>query len=129
MVGKDLTGTCRKEQGRLLVRMLNKRLDLRKMSASVSDNWYLSDKNHFVLSLSGKDKADLLEQLTRLSGELHYVTEEGFCPNEMENGLAGLLESLPEVSDGQTSSQWCEDFTDYVSRANGTSIPPEKESA
>lgn len=114
VVGKDLTGTCRKEQGRLLVRMLNKRMDLRKMSASVSDNWYLSDKNHFVLSLSGKDKADLLEQLTRLSGELHYVTEEGFCPNEMENGLAGLLESLPEVSDGQTSSQWCEDFTDYV---------------
>lgn len=114
IAGKNLTGICRKEQGRLLVRMLNKRLGMRKMTASVSDNWYLSDKNHFVLSFSGKNKSYLLEQLTRLSGELYYVIEDGFCPNEMENGIAGLLESLSEFSNGQTSSQWCEDFTDYV---------------
>lgn len=114
ITGIGLTDIYHKEQGRLLVKLINKRLSLRKIPATVSDSWYLSDKNHFVISISEKNKSGLLSVLTRICGELNYIIEEGFCPNELENAIADLIESLDHPSGNQTSAQWCEDFTDYV---------------
>lgn len=114
ITGIGLTDIYHKEQGRLLVKLINKRLSLREIPASVTDSWYLSDKNHFVISISEENKSELLSALTRLCGELNYIIEEGFCPNELENGIEDIIESLNYPSEGQTSAQWCEDFTDYV---------------
>lgn len=114
VVGKNLTSTYQKELGNLLVRMINKRLELRNIPASISDDWYLAEKNHFVISISRKNKEELLAAITRISGELNYIINNGFCPNEMQLGISDFLQTLRVTSDGQSSAQWCEDFTDYI---------------
>lgn len=114
VVGKDLASTYKKELGNLLVRMINKRFDLRNIPVSVSDDWYLADKNHFVISVSRKNKQEILDAITRISGELNYIASEGFCPNEMQSAISDFQNTLKVTSDGQTSAQWCEDFTDYI---------------
>ncbi len=114
VIGNTLGNTYRKELGRLLVNALARRFDARGISASVSDAWYLSDTNHLVFKLSGGDKNTLLEQITELSGELHYIVSEGFHAEEMKEGIDAFVQKKKAFDVQSTSAQYCEDLTDYI---------------
>ncbi len=47
----------KKNMGRLLVRAISSRFNGRKLKTNVSDQWYLSDKNHLVLTVEKTEKS------------------------------------------------------------------------
>ena len=114
IVGKTLETVYRRELDNLLVRALSNRLSARGMNVAISDSWYLADKKHLVFSLSGDNREELLQQISELVSELHYVWHNGFTPDEMADVKQSMLHSL-KVSDGVLpSAMWCDDFADYI---------------
>ena len=114
IVGKTLETVYRRELDNLLVRALSNRLSARGMNVSISDSWYLADKKHLVFSFSGENREALLQQISELVSELHYVWHNGFTPDEMAEVKRSMLHSL-KVSDGVLpSAMWCDDFADYI---------------
>lgn len=114
VVARTVDSHYRKELGNLLVRALIRRFQLQQTDCQVSDNWYLSDKNHFVLALQGRDKASLLEQVTDVAAQLKSIRENGFCPGEMDAVAREYTDHLKAQYSDQLSSKWCDDFVDYV---------------
>lgn len=114
VVARTVDSHYRKELGNLLVHALTRRFNLQQTDCQVSDSWYLSDKNHFVLALQGKDKASLLEQVSNVVNQLKSVRENGFCSAEMDALAREYTDHLKAQYPDQLSSKWCDDFTDYV---------------
>ena len=114
VVGRDLTSAYRKELGKFLVRLIGSRFNMRDIKVNVSDEWYLSETNHFVLSFSAKDKELLISTLTRLSSELHDIIRNGFCSQEIDAKLHSFIEDMQVNSQERNSSLWCDDFIDYI---------------
>lgn len=114
VVGNTIETTYQKELGRLLVYLLSRRFDARKMSCNVSDSWYLASTNHFVLSFSRPSRTALTEAVTRTVAELHSIAQNGFLKQELEDGLQEFTQRLKVYETGNLSSKWCDDFTDYV---------------
>ena len=114
IVGKTLETVYRRELDNLLVRALSNRFSARGMNISVSDSWYLADKKHLVFSFSGTSREELLQQISELVSELHYVWHNGFTPDEMADVKSSMLHSLKIYNNTLPSSMWCEDFADYI---------------
>ncbi|MBR5532682.1 MAG: insulinase family protein [Bacteroidales bacterium] len=114
IVGTTLETVYRRELDNLLVRALSNRFSARGMKVSLSDSWYLSDKKHLVFSFSGKNREELLQQISELVSELHYVWHNGFAPEEMADVKQSMLHSLNISNDILPSAMWCDDFTDYI---------------
>ena len=114
IVGKTLETVYRRELDNLLVRALSNRFSARGMKINVSDSWYLADKKHLVFSFSGNGREELLQQISELVSELHYVWHHGFTPDEMADVKRSMLHSL-NIADGVLpSAMWCDDFADYI---------------
>lgn len=114
VIGKDLASTTDKKLGSLLVDAMNHRLSLAKIPCSVSDDWYLSDKNHFVLSCAGTSRDSLLKVVADASYEVKRMVIDGWCSPELaylKKQVLGRLSYLPE---GRSSSFYCDDFADYI---------------
>lgn len=107
--------SARKERQHLLARLLNSRLEARKAHAETSDQWYLADKNHFVIAVEGEGKAQLLERLTAALGEMRHIAKRGFDPQELADGMAQATERLTiDTAAVELSAKWCDDFIDYI---------------
>lgn len=114
IVANSVESHYRKELGNILVRALNQRFKMSGIDCQLSDTWYLSDKNHFVITLQGQDKTELLSSLSNVVNQLHSVLVDGFCNAELAVVIADYLEHLKPQTPDQLSSKWCEDLTDYV---------------
>lgn len=98
----------------MLVDMLDMRINRRNVSARVSDEWYLADKNHFAITMDGESGDSLLRQLTAVSDELKYLGKKGPGKEELRWALKKKLKRIrPETSD-KLSGFWCDDFIDYA---------------
>ena len=114
VVGRDLESTADKEIGNLLVDAVNSRLMMSRIPCTVSDNWYLSDKNHFVLACTGTSRDSLLQVVEQVSYELHRMVHDGWCSpelNHLKEQFVGRLNPLPS---GRSSAAYCDDFADYI---------------
>lgn len=116
VVERTVNDAVRKEQERLLVKALTTRLNDRKQRCEVSDQWYLSDKNHFTLSVEGKSREELLSCVTTLAGELYCLAREGWQPEEWQDIKKDFCRKYDKTEDysSRSSAMWCDDFTDYV---------------
>lgn len=77
VVERTLGDAVRKNMGRLLVRAISSRFNGRKLKTNVSDQWYLSDKNHLVLTVEGKNREELLTALSAAVAELNHLIRNG----------------------------------------------------
>ena len=114
ITGKDFATTLRKEQERLTAYALDRRFSARHLSCTVSDDWYLSDTHHFVLSFSGAGKENLLKKITRVASEMRLLLNTGWVDEEMARIKEDFTEALPLIEEGKHSAIYCEDFTDYI---------------
>lgn len=113
-VTHTLEELVRKERSGLLVRMLARRLRQQGIDCQVTDDWYLADRNHFVLSARGENRPDLRTTLLHALAELDRIRREGFQGDELRDACDAYLQRLTLPDSDRRSAEWCEDFTDYI---------------
>lgn len=105
-----------KEQAALLVRAVSSRLHSRGVKCDVSDKWYLSDKNHFSINITGKSRKEIMDNLSRIISELSSLKENGWDEREFEDIRMAFLSEYRRKAKNLpvTSAQWCEELIDYA---------------
>lgn len=98
----------------ILVRALGHRLAQHGIDATVSDNWYLADKNHFVTSLSEKSKERFLHNITTTSAELRRLAGKGMEPRELTHWKEAEANRQRLAITDKLSAVWVEDWIDYA---------------
>ncbi len=108
---ETLDDAVRYYRNEMLVKAISNRLYAGDSRASVSNHWYLADKEHFTISVSGKDKAKTADYLTLAMAEIHQMARNGFCDGEME-----LLHKSVRLRPGYegNSSYICSDIEETV---------------
>ena len=98
-------------RNRMLVKGISSRLYETGRYATISNNWYFADKEHFVVSISGDGKEDVSECFTDVMAELYRLSRDGFQDGEMEQ----LRESVGiYVPSSSSSSMICDNIADAV---------------
>ncbi len=114
IVGRNLDATAAKETGNLLVEALNRRLMMLEIPCSVSDNWYLSDKNHLALTCYGTSRDSLLNVVESVSCELKRIIRDGWCSPELNDLKERFTARISPLDAGRSSVAFCDDFADYI---------------
>ena len=116
VVERTLGDAVRKNMGRLLVRAISSRFNGRKLKTNVSDQWYLSDKNHLVLTVEGKNREELLTALSAAVAELNHLIRNGWEEEELRDIKDDFCRQMASGTNNisRSSSAWCDDFVDYV---------------
>ncbi len=116
VVTRTLEDARRQEVGRILVNALSARLSDRGIKSDVSDNWYLGNTNHLVLTVREDDSRGTLESsVTALASEIKSALDHGFSPEEISYHAEKAARHIARMSHaGYTSAMWCDDLTDYV---------------
>jgi len=121
---RTLRDAVQEGRNRMLVKAVSRRFSETGLSASVSDSWYLADKNHFVISADGRGKEEALAGLHGAVAELYRLSREGFCDGEME-----LLKTALPMSRGGycgNSSGICDDVVETALFGDRTVTDPEQ---
>ncbi len=116
VITRTLHDVLRQETGTMLIGALTQRLQKLRIPCDVSNNWYLSDKEHLVFTVKERADNDLPECITALSNALKSVLEYGFHDQEVERVAKLSVRRLKNTDylQGRPSSLWCDDLTDYV---------------
>ena len=89
-----------KEQ--LFVSAVNARFKAQDLRVSLSDNWYLSDKDHLVFSIDGEHGTEIKGKIVEVVSTLKQIREQGFCEPE--------LARLKEIAKSAKSSHHCSEL-------------------
>lgn len=103
-----------KEKEELLVSAINSRFKALKTKASLSNQWYLSDKDHLVLSIEGENDTDIQAKISQAISILKQIQQEGFCSAELQAWKEKAIKKLSNLSTVKNSDYWCEDFIDLA---------------
>lgn len=116
VVERTMEDAVMKQMGRLLVRAVSSRFQGRKLRTSVSDQWYLSDKNHLVLTVEGQNRSELLAAISATVAELNELIRHGWQEEELEDIKDDFCHQMQSGTGNlsRSSSAWCDDFVDYV---------------
>lgn len=82
--------------------------------ASLSNTWYLADKDHFTISVDGCTKEEIISRMVEAIAELYRVAKEGFTPDEMLQVRRKCLGSFRIPHERSNSSYICEYITSDV---------------
>ena len=114
VVGNTIGTTARKEQYRMLVTALTKRMAAQGVRCDINDAWYLADKNHFSITVEGKDKMELEKRMIRSISILNHIANKGFDTQELSDYVNEKVSRMRTDTVGFQSSKWCDDFVDYI---------------
>ena len=114
VVGNTIASTALKEQYRLLISAISKRLAARGIRCDISDAWYLATQNHFSFSVEGKGKQKLKEKMTQVLGAFADITKKGFGKEELADYVTEKVNRMKADIVGFQSGKWCDDFVDYI---------------
>lgn len=116
VIERSLEDAVLKEKGKLLIKAIFSRFRGRGLRTDISDQWYLSDKNHLVLTVEGKSRSELLDAVSATVAELNELIRNGWGEEELsdiKDDFCRLMKSGGSNS-SRPSSAWCDDFVDYV---------------
>lgn len=99
---------------RLLVSAVNARFKAQGSRVSLSDNWYLSDKDHLVFSIDGEHGTEIKGKIVEVVSTLKQIREQGFCEPELARLKENAIKQLGKIYAVKSSEQWCEDFADLA---------------
>ena len=102
------------ERNDMLISALSDRFYRTGNDASLSNTWYLADKDHFTISLDGKTKQDISEKLVRAVAEISRVCRRGFTSEEMDIVRKKELKRFRIPHDSSNSSYICESIASDV---------------
>ncbi len=114
VVGNTIASTALKEQYRLLIAAISKRLAARGIRCDISDAWYLATQNHFSFSVEGKGKQELKEKMTQVLGAFADITKKGFGKEELADYVTEKVNRMKADTIGFLSGKWCDDVVDYI---------------
>lgn len=98
----------------MLVSAISKRLYASGSHVSVSNSWYLADKDHFCVSVSGKDRQEVSRELKRTITELYSIAENGFSGDELRYYVDSFLGHYRLAKGMVNSSVLCTAIEDAV---------------
>ena len=115
-VERTMEDAIAKEKGRLLVSAISSRFRARKLKTDVTDQWYLSDKNHFVLTVEGENRKEILTSISTTVSLLNDLIRNGWQEDELQDIKNNFCRRMKLSTDAPSrpSSMWCDDFADYV---------------
>lgn len=114
IVTRTIGDARRKEAMNILTSLLRNRLQANRIPADISDAWYLSDSNHFVITASNSRGWTVDSVFAAVANEFHSILDYGFSTREIEPTRNKRAENLSEPLGNYRSSQsWCDDFADY----------------
>ena len=102
------------ERKDMLISALSDRFYRTGNDASLSNTWYLADKDHFTISLDGKTKQEISEKLVRAVAEISRVCRRGFTSEEMDIVRKKELKRFRIPHDSSNSSYICESIASDV---------------
>lgn len=117
VVERTLGDVVLKQRGRLLLKAINARLKGRGLTCDISNDWYLSDKDHFVIALEGRERKSLKDLTTRVIQELHCLVREGWQEEEwreIRDEFCRAFEACDTYESPRSSASRCDDFVDYI---------------
>ena len=96
------------ERKDMLISALSERFYATGNYASLSNTWYLADKDHFTITVEGKTKEEISQMTVDAVAELYRVAKEGFTPEEMARARAKALGRFRRPVNRYNSSYICE---------------------
>ena len=102
------------ERKDMLIAALSQRFYRTDNDATLSNTWYLADKEHFTIVVEGKTKEEISGKLTSAISELYRVAHDGFTPEEMVIARGKCLERFRIPHSRSNSSYLCESITSDV---------------
>ena len=102
------------ERKDMLIAALSERFYNTDNSASLSNTWYLADKDHFTIAVDGRTKEEISQKTTKAVAELYRVAREGFTSEEMELARKKCLKRFHRSINRYNSSYLCESITSDV---------------
>lgn len=102
------------ERKDMLIAALSQRFYRTDNDATLSNTWYLADKEHFTIVVDGKTKEEISGKLTSAISELYRVAHDGFTPEEMVIARGKCLERFRIPHSRSNSSYLCESITSDV---------------
>ena len=96
------------ERKHMLLSALSERFYETGNDASLSNTWYLADKDHFTISLDGYTKDEISQKLVDAVAELERVARDGFTSEEMEIVRRKTLSRFRIPHDRSNSAYICE---------------------
>ena len=112
--GKTLQDAVDKQRMRMLVQCLSNRLAADSVHGDVSNNWYLADKDHFVVALRGASANHLAQQLAGVGNECRRLLQLPLDANELQRLIDARLAQLQPDTTQHLSADLCDDFVDYI---------------
>lgn len=106
----------RRERVKLMAHLIEQELREKGYSLSVSNHWYLANTEHFVFSLSSKDKDEMLYKVSAITAEINHVLKSGFDQRILSENIERSIKRLEGIDDANTNSIYstCELYTDYI---------------
>lgn len=114
IVEKTLQDAVNKQRMRMLVQCLSNRLAADSVRGDVSNNWYLADKDHFVVALRGASANHLAQQLAGVGNECRRLLQLPLDANELQRLIDARLAQLQPDTTQHLSADLCDDFIDYI---------------
>ncbi len=114
VVGNTIASTALKEQYRLLVNALTKRLAAWGVRGDINDAWYLANQNHFSITVEAENKKLLKKRMRRAISALNHVANMGFQQEELAEYVAEKVAKMRIDTTGLQSAEWCDTFVDYI---------------
>ena len=102
------------ERKSMLLSALSERFYDTGNDASLSNTWYLADKDHFTIAVDGKTKEEISRNIVNSVAELHRVAREGFTPEEMDIVRKKTLRRFRIPHSRSNSSYICESIASDV---------------
>ena len=102
------------ERKDMLIAALSQRFYSTDTDATLSNTWYLADKEHFTIAVDAKTKDEISAKLTSAVAELYRVAHDGFTPEEMVIARRKCLDRFRIPHSRSNSSYLCESITSDV---------------
>ena len=96
------------ERKDMLISALSERFYATGNSASLSNTWYLADKDHFTIAVEGRTKEEIFQKTVDAVAELYRVAREGFTTEEMAQVRSKCLRRFRRPVNSYNSSYICE---------------------
>ena len=119
-VRRTLQDVVTKQRMRMLLQCLDDRFTADEVKCNVSNDWYLANKDHFVLSIRGTSTIDLERQISAVSAECHRLLRFGVSHDELQQLVASRLNHLTSDTTQNLSANICDDFIDYITAGDRT---------
>ncbi len=114
----NVAATAEKEQWKILVTAIDKRLKAKQINASIVDKTVLDGKNMFFISVEGNNRRIIKSYMNSALITLNTIIQRGFSHKELADNIAEKLRTMRVDTVGTASAIWCDYLTDYAISGN-----------